>query len=243
MTDAVPFDRPRPQVTFRVHDTNVMLLVKSSALSYAGRKSAGKPVTLFWSGSVEENDTVILLEPATSHSYEVILHGVPGTLPELSVEFENWKNPSDTLHLQPPIGSNGTVKIALWFMVHNDMAFIVPDRSSHWLPPPRPENPGVQRAQSGAKKGKFVLFWKQPRVMGVTNAVSFEVRCSKTRITAADWDRAERVTNMIGNKCEVDVSLLVESGMCNFAIRTHDDRGLVSAISDTVVEDKENSPR
>ena len=92
MTDAIAIDRPKPQVTFRVHDTNVMLLVKSSALSYAGRKSGGKPVTSFWSGSVKENGAVILLEPSTSHSYEVILQGAPGNLPELSVEFQNWKN-------------------------------------------------------------------------------------------------------------------------------------------------------
>lgn len=238
ITEVSAIDRPKPQVTFRVDDTNVMLLVKSSAMSYAGRKSGGKSVTLFWSGSVKENGTVILLEPAASHSYEVMLEGVPGSHPELSVEFENWNNPSDTLRLQPPIGANGKVKIDLWFMVHNDMAFIVPDRSSHWLPPPRPENPGVQRMQSGAEKGKFLLFWKQPRVMGMNKEVTFDVRWSAKKISKEDWDSAVRIKDMkVMNGNSMDVTALIAAGARSFAVSAVDDRGQVSTMSDTVVVD------
>ncbi len=122
MTDASASDHPKSQVTFRVHDTNVMLLVKSSTLSHAGHRSDGKLVTRLWSGSVKKNGAVILHEPSSSHPYAVILQGPPGSRPELSVEFEGRNIGRYTIGIQPPLGADGAAKISLWFMIHNDLA-------------------------------------------------------------------------------------------------------------------------
>ena len=234
------FGAPKSQVTFRVDDTNVMLLVESSVLSHAGRKSDGKRVTLFWSGSVKENGTVILHDPALSHSYAVILQGPPGSRPELSVEFEGLKPYSvefkgrdlspDTMRVQPPIPKNGTVEIHLWFKIHNDMAFIVLDPSSHWMPPPRPEQPRVQQGP-GKEKGRFVLLWTQPRLQGMSSVVTFDVRWSTGTVSMARWEDETRIpdTNGLQQVSGMDVSSFVSAGARSFAIRAIDSRGLVSA--------------
>ena len=233
------FGAPKSQVTFRVDDTNVMLLVESSVLSHAGRESDGKRVSLFWSGSVKENGTVILHDPALSHSYAVILQGPPGSRPELSVEFEGLQPYTVefkrrdlypyTMRVQPVIPKNGKVEIHLWFMSHNDLASIVLDPSSHWMPPSRPENPMVR---SGNEKGQFVLHWTQPRLMGMpTNTVTFEVRWSTETASMARWEDATIIpnTNGLQQVSGMDVSSFVSAGARSFAIRAIDSRGLISA--------------
>ncbi|MCX6997243.1 MAG: hypothetical protein NTV49_09175 [Kiritimatiellaeota bacterium] len=232
------FGAPKSQVTFRVADTNVMLLVKSSALSHAGRKADGKRVALFWSGSVKENGTVILLDPALTHSYAVILQGPPGSRPELSVEFEGlraypveFKGRNlypDTIRVQPVIPKNGMVKIHLWFMIHNDMAFTVLDPSSHWMPPPRPEQ---VRVRPGKEKGQLVLLWTQPRLQGMSSAVTFDVRWSTGTVSTARWEDETKipVTTGLQPVSGMDVSSFVVAGARSFAVSAIDNRGLVSA--------------
>lgn len=244
MTDAFAAGHPKSQVTFRVRDTNVMLLVKSSVLSYAGRRSNGKLVTLFWSGSVKKNGAVILHEPSSSHPYAVILQGPPGSRPELSVEFEGRDIYRDTLHVQPIIPKNGTVEIHLWFKIPRDLAMIVLDPSSHWMPPPRPEDPRVQRVRSGAKKGRFVLLWKQPRFLGMTNDVAFDVRWSTGTVSKARWEDERRILDLngldSGQHCSMDVSSFVSAGARSFAIRVLDSRGHDSLVSEPALVDSDD---
>jgi hypothetical protein len=235
------FGAPKSQVTFRIDDTNVMFLVESSVLSHAGRKSDGRRVTLFWSGSVKEDGTVILHDPALSHSYAVILQGPPGSRPELSVEFEGlqpytveFKDRSlypDTMRVQPIIPKNGKVEIHLWFMIRDDLAFIVLDRSSQWMPPPRPEDLRVQ-PQPGKEKDQFQLVWTQRRLMGMpANTVTFDVRWSTGIVSMARWEDATRIpdTNGFQQVSGMDVSSFISAGARSFAISAIDSRGLVSA--------------
>ena len=237
------FGTPKSQVKFSVNDTNVMLLVKSSVLSHAGRRSDGERVALFWSGRVEENGTVILHEPSSSHPYAVILQGPPESRPELGVEFEGRESGRNTIRVQPTIPKNGTIEIRLWFMIHNDLAFILPDRSSHWLPPPRPESPRVQ-PKGGKEKGLFVLLWTQPQLLGMSNAVSFDVRWSTGTVSKARWEDEKRIPDMdflqqVADDCWMDVSSFVSAGARSFSIRAIDSQGHDSPVSEPALVDSD----
>ncbi len=186
------------------------------------------------SGLRKEDGAIMFFDPENKHPYIVEISGPPGKRFNLDIQFRSSGLRPGYFAVQELLPSSGVLRLVIYFVIEDEECFVVPAPESDRIPPSTIVN---LTAISRPEIGRHFLSWEAPGDKGTFGqAKKYEIRWLDGVLGQQNWSSGRIIEGVpepapAWTRQRLEVTEAVEKGALTFALKSFDESGRESLIS------------